>query len=430
MDLKAVLSNRIYLSDSTGLREALEAGLRHEIKPLYCPPGKTVQPIIILDMLKIGSCYSIPIGRTDLIPKEYTIIDKRICDEVAHPAVVADVTLRPAQQEIVERITTNCIVHSPTSFGKTFTALHAIREIGLKTLVIVHTKALRDQWVKEYNFLFGTGCGIVGSGKDTSDKYPVSIGNIQTIRNKENIWLNQFGMLVADECHRTPSRTFSQTINKAKAKYKIGLSATIERKDGLHVLLDDYIGGNVLTVDDSANYLIPKILVIDSGVELPTGQVWADRVTKLLEDPDYVQLLYDIIMIHTGKGRKVLALASRTDILYMLEEELESSMLVVGATKDREEKLKTVEDFNPLLGSMQIFSEGISLTHLDTLLICTPLNNRYLLEQVIGRVVRKCSDKKQPLIIDIRLKGNTGRNQALERMAYYTDKGYEVTHVR
>jgi superfamily II DNA or RNA helicase len=79
-----------------------------------------------------------------------------------------------------------------------------------------------------------------------------------------------------------------------------------------------------------------------------------------------------------------------------------------------------------LYGSQAIFSEGISVNELSCLILGTPLNNEPLLIQLIGRVIRKCEDKLQPLIIDVNLKGKTATNQARARMGVYINQGYQI----
>jgi len=426
MDLKAVLSNRIYLTDREGLFEELSSQLKHIIIPKFVPQGQRPRPKVILDITRIGGCLTIPSGRQDLIPDDYKIIDKRTCDDVHFPAIAEGLSLREAQQDAVDQVTEGCIINAPPAFGKTYTALFIARVLSMRTLVIVHTTTLRDQWEDEYKLVFGQQCGIVGGGKDTSDKAVLTVGNIQTIRNKGTKWLSQFGVIILDECHHSPSRTFTDVLDKCKATYKIGLSATLKRKDQMEVVLPDYIGGNVIIPPDDGNFLIPTINIIDSKIPLPTGLHWNERLDKLHNNPDYIQLLYDVTRIQEAKGRKVIVLSSRVDLLDMLSEELPEALLVKGATEDRKALLADSESYNVLLGSMQIFSEGISLNHLDCLIIATPINNDSLLEQIVGRVTRKKPGKKDPIVFDIKLSGNTGLNQSNARKSLYISKEWPI----
>tara|TARA_E500000331_G_C17220038_1_gene697655 strand:+ start:106 stop:390 length:285 start_codon:yes stop_codon:yes gene_type:complete len=79
-----------------------------------------------------------------------------------------------------------------------------------------------------------------------------------------------------------------------------------------------------------------------------------------------------------------------------------------------------------LFGTQAIFSEGISLDDLSCLILGTPVNNEPLLTQLIGRVIRQKEGKKDPVVIDIHLKGNTARKQASNRIGYYMKQGYTI----
>ena len=79
-----------------------------------------------------------------------------------------------------------------------------------------------------------------------------------------------------------------------------------------------------------------------------------------------------------------------------------------------------------LYGTQAIFSEGISVNTLSCLILATPINNEPLLTQLIGRVVRKHENKRDPVVIDIHLKGKTAQKQASNRIGYYMKQGYQI----
>ena len=133
----------------------------------------------------------------------------------------------------------NCIINAWVSWGKTFTGLAIASKLKQKTLVVVHTVALRNQWEKEVEKVFGISPGIIGSGKFDTDA-PIVIGNVQTLTRRVPDIINEFGTVILDEMHHVSSPTFKNIIDKSKARYKIGLSGTIERKDGKHVVFRDY----------------------------------------------------------------------------------------------------------------------------------------------------------------------------------------------
>ena len=217
---KAVLSNRIYLS----VDELLIKTLKQEL--YYTIPAKhpRAQPEVIYDVVYINkNIVSIPIGRKDLIPEDYEIVDKRDTPAAEFPPFTPK--LYESQQEVYDAVNDNCIINAQPGWGKTFTALAIAHKLGLKTLVIVHTISLRDQWAAEIKKVFGFTPDIIGSGKFGIDT-PIVVSNIQTLRKHAEKLKHTFGTVLNDECHHIPSSIFKSTLDLLSAKYKIGLSAT------------------------------------------------------------------------------------------------------------------------------------------------------------------------------------------------------------
>ncbi len=237
--MKAVISNRIYLEVTQEYKDFLDKELTYTIAS-YNP---TDPPIVIKNMSRIRTdLVSIPVGRMDLIPNDYEIVDKRELSPVELPEFKFE--LRESQQAVYDAIEDNAIINAWVSWGKTFTGLAIAGKLGQKTLVVTHTVPLRNQWAKEVEKVYGFKPSIIGSGSfDTSG--PVVIGNTQTLyRNIPEI-RRIFGTVILDEMHHVSSPTFSKIIDTNYARYKIGLSGTIERKDGKHVVFRDYFGSTV-----------------------------------------------------------------------------------------------------------------------------------------------------------------------------------------
>ena len=157
--MKAVLSNRIYMEASTELQQSIDEELTYLI-PSY-NPNDPPQVICNMGLVREG-LISIPIGRKDLIPKNYEVVDKRTKIPVDFPEFRFD--LRPSQQVVWDEIEDNAIINAWVSWGKTFTGLAIAAKLGQKTLIVTHTVALRNQWAKEVEKVFGINASIIGSG--------------------------------------------------------------------------------------------------------------------------------------------------------------------------------------------------------------------------------------------------------------------------
>ena len=61
-------------------------------------------------------------------------------------------------------------------------------------------------------------------------------------------FLGGFGLLILDEAHHVAARTFHSVVDRCPARYRLGLTATPEREDGLTALLDLFMGAPLVTV--------------------------------------------------------------------------------------------------------------------------------------------------------------------------------------
>ena len=427
--MKAVISHRIYMDCTEEVQERIDKELTYTI-PTHNPldPPEVIKNMGIIR----NGLVSLPIGRTDLIPSNYEIVDRRVNKPVEFPEFKFE--LRQSQKDVYDAIEDNSIINAWVSWGKTFTGLAIAGKLGQKTLVVTHTVALRNQWAKEVEKVYGIKAGIIGSGKFELDA-PIVIGNTQTLyRNVDKI-RKEFGTVILDEMHHVSSPTFSKILDTNYCRYKIGLSGTIERKDGKHVVFRDYFG-NTLFKPPKENYMTPTVHIVPSEIRFMDGAriPWANRVTKLANDEEYRHTIALLAAAYAAKGHKVLVVSDRVSFLKACSELTgDKSICVTGGVshEDRETLVDEIlyGDKNVLYGTQAIFSEGISVDTLSCLILATPVNNEPLLTQLCGRVIRKKEGKIDPVIIDIHLKGNTARKQASNRVGFYMKQGWDMKYL-
>ncbi len=423
--MKAVFSNRIQIEGSNDLLSAMELELTYSL-----PPRMPQDPPMIIKTIRPlrDGLVSIPMGRLDLVPDDYEIIDKRIKMPVDFPEF--KFTLRHSQKVTVDEVDDCAIINAWVSWGKTVAALAIAKKLGQKTLVVTHTTNLRNQWEKEVHKAFGIQAGRIGSGVMNTSP-PITIGNIQTLYRRIPEIKNLFGTVILDEMHHVSSPTFTRIIDEMPARYKIGLTGTLERKDGRHVVFRDYFGHNVLK-PPKENYMTPKVDVIKSEVRFLDGSYtpWAERVNHLVNTEEYVHSISLIASKYAAEGHKVLVVSDRVAFLKVCHRLVGDSSVCITGDMDFAERDKTMKQIggskNILFGTQAIFSEGISLDDLSCLILATPVNNEPLLTQLIGRVIREKKGKLQPTVVDIHLKGKTATRQANARMGYYIKQDYKV----
>ena len=176
-----------------------------------------------------------------------------------------DLVLRDYQERAMENWTKSlmrgCVV-LPTGAGKTVLGIRAIEQINSSTLVVVPTIDLMDQWtqvLKKYLKYEGQDKKNISS-KGNSNSSQTKIGNLGggrddiqqiTVATYDSAYLrapyigNQFELIIFDEVHHLPAPGYRLIAEQFIAPYRLGLTATIEREDGLHDLLPKLVGGIV-----------------------------------------------------------------------------------------------------------------------------------------------------------------------------------------
>lgn len=431
---KAVISNRIYL-DYPGQEQTKKI-----ISSLTYKFSKNIgskSPIVSVETVKTykqlpRGIISIPQMRTDLIPENYEIVDKRVLNLVPFPKPVHQ--LREAQQPVYDKVTDTCFINALVGWGKTMVALHLASKFSQKTLVITHTTALRDQWIEEVESLYNIKPGIIGSGQFDIEDHFIVIGNIQSLIKHTDILAKEFGTVILDEAHHCPASTFTNFLDSMHARYRIGLSGTINRKDGKHKLFNDYFGGNLIQPPQS-DTLTPVIKLVKTNITLKKDSTWVEKISELVQDEDYIHLVTATAQIQMSKGHCVLIVADRVDFLRKIAENIgDSCVLVTGETSLADRQLAKEQLLNKtklcVAGSRQIFSEGISINILSCVILAVPISNDSLLEQIIGRIQRQYPDKKvPPEVIDMQFAGWADKKQNNDRLALYLRKGWKIISI-
>ncbi len=132
------------------------------------------------------------------------------------------------------------VVILPTGAGKSYVGQRAIEVTQRSTLVVCPTIDLMNQWYDLLSAAFGTEVGLLGGGY-----YEVRDLTVTTYTSAYSYMDhlgNRFGLVLFDECHHLPGEMYSHAAQMCLAPYRLGLTATPERADGRHVLLEELIG--------------------------------------------------------------------------------------------------------------------------------------------------------------------------------------------
>ncbi len=164
----------------------------------------------------------------------------------------------------------------PTGSGKTFLAVQAIADAGVSTLIVVPTIDLMNQWHATLTNAFGDQLpdkiGVLGGG--SHNVTDLTVTTYDSAYRYINEYGDQFGLLVIDEVHHLPAPTYQQIPEMTIAPYRLGLTATYERADGQHEVLEELIGPVVYeeNVDELAGEYLSEYETIHLKIELTSEE--------------------------------------------------------------------------------------------------------------------------------------------------------------
>jgi len=334
--------------------------------------------------------------------------------------------LRPGQAKAAEALIRHDtgVLAATTAFGKTVLAAWMIAERGVNTLILVHRRQLMDQWVERLGeFLdFPTkSIGRLGAGRRKL-KGQIDIALIQSLVRKDAVddRIADYGHVIIDECHHVSARGFELAVRRAKAQYVLGLSATVQRKDGQHPIIFMQCGPVRHRVgakeEAEARPFRHSVIVRPTGFR-PTGEPEDDArlafqslCQELVLDSRRNAAICGDVREAFEAGRHPLVLTERTEHLDLLAAGLaEASLphvLLRGGMGKKEltaamERLSADSARLPIvLATGRFVGEGFDCPWLDTLFLTLPVSWRGTIAQYAGRLHRLHEGKREVRIHD------------------------------
>ena len=323
----------------------------------------------------------------------------------------------------------------------TVMALKIIASLQKKTLIIVHKEFLMNQWIERIQeFVPNARIGkIQGSTFDIHGK-DIVIGMLQSLYDKEyGIGAyDSFGLTIIDEVHRIGSEQFSRALCKTITPYMLGISATVDRKDGLTKVLYMFIGNKIYSEEREKE---DKVNV--RGIVYETN------------DPEFNEIEYDFrgTVKYSTMISKICGYGPRTHFIAntlrdLLEEDNEKQIMVLCHNRSfltdlhqiivdkelcsvgfyvggmKQSALQETESKQIVLATYAMAAEALDIKTLSTLVMASPKTD---ITQSVGRILRMKHDN--PIIVDIIDKHEPFQKQWQQRRRYYKKCNYLIKHI-
>ena len=337
------------------------------------------------------------------------------------------------------------VLAATTAFGKTILAIRMMAERGRNTLILVHRRQLMDQWIERltaFSTMPRDAIGMIGGGR-RKPKGQVDVALIQSLVRKGEVddIVGSYGHLVVDECHHLSAVSFELVARRSKARYILGLSATVTRKDGHHPIIVMQCGpvrhrvdarteaakrpfGHVVRIRDTSFQLQATL-----GTPAPSIQ---DVFKELVDDEVRNDLIFDDVLCALEAGRSPVVITERTAHLETIAKRLERfarHVVVLRGGQSEKQRRDTAArlaaipqgEERVIVATGRYLGEGFDDSRLDTLFLTMPIAWKGTLAQYAGRLHRLNDAKREVIIYDY----VDGRVPVLARMAAKRRIGYQ-----
>ena len=437
--LELVLGNQIYIA-----KDGLTPGLRNRLLRLAAfqnPEFYKAQAMRLstFDKPRVIACaedhpHHIGLPRGCLEELRHMLTDLGVRQTVRderHTGQPLDVTfhgeLRREQQVAADAVLDHDtgVLAATTAFGKTVVGAWLIATRGVSTLVLVHRLQLLEQWVERLSTFLGVpakSIGRIGGGRNTPTGL-LDVALIQSLvkRGVVDDRIAGYGHLIVDECHHLSAHSFEQVARQAKARFVLGLSATVARKDGHHPIIFMQCGPVRHRVNarvQAAGRPFEHFALVQPTSFQPARAPHADKRFEfqalyqelVVDDARNRRICADVVEA-VNAGRSPLVLTERNDHLDRLERELVQSvrhLVVLRAGKSKKhrqalsDRLAAIprDEARVILATGKYVGEGFDDPRLDSLFLTLPVSWRGTIAQYAGRLHRLYDSKREVRIYD------------------------------
>jgi superfamily II DNA or RNA helicase len=328
----------------------------------------------------------------------------------------------------------------PCAYGKTVLSLYLIAKLKRKTLIIVHKEFLMNQWIERIQqFLPGAKVGKIQGPHVDIDGKDIVLGMLQSLSMKDYDarLFSSFGLTVIDEVHHISSEVFSCALFKIVTACTLGLSATMNRKDGTTYIFKQFLGEIVYKGTRDEDHAVVVRAITYKTLDEEFNEIKRDyrgdvqhssMISKLCTFVPRTEFILDVLReLWTERaGMQIMVLAHNRNVLTYLHDAIEKRGIAegsvgyyVGGMKEKE--LKTTETKHIVIATYSMAQEALDIRTLTTLVMVTPKTD---IEQAVGRILRV--KHGSPLVIDIVDTHAPFQNQWRKRRQFYKKQNYKI----
>ena len=343
------------------------------------------------------------------------------------------------------------VLAATTAFGKTVIAAALIAERACNTLILVHRKELLTQWVGRLRTFLSTSKGDIGTiaGGRRKPTGRIDVALIQSLVKKGEVsdLVGGYGQLVVDECHHLSASSFEMVARRSKARYVLGLSATVARKDGHQPIILMQCGPIRFKVSpraEAARRSFDHVVQLrTTNFQPPADMIRGGRLSMpsicaaLAKDESRNTLIIDDVISALEAGRCPLVLTERREHLEHLYESFKGAtpnvIVLRGGMGVRERRaVDTALEASQgkerlILATGRYLGEGFDDPRLDTLFLTMPISWKGTLAQYLGRLHRDYRGKNEVIVYDhVDTDVSVLARMASKRQTGYHSLGYSV----
>jgi superfamily II DNA or RNA helicase len=311
---------------------------------------------------------------------------------------------------------------APPGVGKTVVGTYLIAARARNTLILVHRRPLLDQWVARLALFLGIepkAIGQIRTGKRTVTGQ-IDVAMIQSLVKKGAVAdiVASYGQVIVDECHHVPAVSFERVLAEVKAKYVVGLTATLQRRDGHHPITQMQLGPVRFEIAaKSPAALRPfahRLFIRETRFNTPIGMASPtiqELYASLASDAQRNELILNDVIAALDEGRSPILLTERKDHLEFFASRLRpfARNLVVlrGGMSAKAQRAVaaqlsgiSADEERLVLATGRYIGEGFDDARLDTLFLALPVSWKGILVQYAGRLHRQHPGKYEVQIYD------------------------------